>query len=77
MSVKTITITEDAYTSLATLKEPGESFSDVVRRLSGKSSLLELAGILSRTEASELRKAVRKSRREIDKRVERVARRLA
>lgn len=45
MSVKTVTLSEDAYKALAALKKEGESFSDVVRRLSlGNRSLLEFAG---------------------------------
>ena len=45
MSVKTITVTEDAYAALAALKKGGESFSDVIRRLTkGNHSLLEFAG---------------------------------
>lgn len=30
---KTITLADDAYEALRSLKEPGESFSDVTRRL--------------------------------------------
>jgi predicted CopG family antitoxin len=45
MAVKTVTLTEDAYVALAGLKRDGESFSDVVRRLTrGSKSLLEFAG---------------------------------
>ena len=45
MSVKTVTLSEDAYAALASLKREGDSFSDVVRRLARKSrSLLEFAG---------------------------------
>jgi predicted CopG family antitoxin len=33
MSVKTVTLSEDAYLALAARKREGESFSDVVRRL--------------------------------------------
>ena len=45
MSVKTVTLSEDAYKALAALKREGESFSDVVRRLAlGNRSLLEFAG---------------------------------
>ena len=35
MSVRTVTLAEDAYEALKARKENGESFSDVVRRLSG------------------------------------------
>lgn len=40
MSVKTVTLAEDAYESLAALKNEGESFSEVVRRLTGSQVLL-------------------------------------
>jgi len=35
MAVKTITLAEDAYAALAALKHERESFSEVVRRLTG------------------------------------------
>lgn len=45
MVVKTVTLSADAYEALAALKKEGESFSDVVRRLTKKNrSLLEFAG---------------------------------
>lgn len=45
MPVRTVTITEDAYAALAALKREGESFSEVIRRLTrGNRSLLEFAG---------------------------------
>ena len=77
MAVKTITITEDAYSSLAALKETGESFSDVVRRLTGKHSLLELEGLLTEKEASVLEEAIRKTRKGMKDRLEVVAKELA
>lgn len=40
MSVKTVTLSEDAYDALAALKNEGESFSEVVRRLTGSQILL-------------------------------------
>lgn len=44
---KTISLADDAYEALAACKRPGESFSDVARRLvqgQQKRSLLDLAG---------------------------------
>ncbi len=56
MSVKTVTLSEDAYAALAALKKQGESFSDVVRRLArGNRSLLEFAGDWKAIPADEMR----------------------
>jgi predicted CopG family antitoxin len=38
--VRTVTLTTDAYDALAALKKEGESFSQVVRRLTGSQILL-------------------------------------
>ncbi|WP_254824517.1 antitoxin VapB family protein [Haloglomus halophilum] len=62
---KSIRLSEEAYERLAAHKSEDETFSDVVLRLAGERSLLELAGVLSDEEADELRAAVeeRRSRR--------------
>lgn len=45
MSVKTVTLSEDAYLVLASRKREGESFSEVVRRLArSEHSLQEFVG---------------------------------
>ena len=62
MSTKNISITEDAYARLAALKRPNESFSQVIRRITERRSILELAGILSASEAQEFRDSVKVSR---------------
>ena len=53
--VKTLTVTRDAYERLALRKENGESFSDVINKLTGKASLFDLVGILTEDEASKLK----------------------
>jgi predicted CopG family antitoxin len=56
MAVKTITVSEDAYRALAALKRDGESFSDVIRRITRTSrSLLEFAGDWKEISKSRLR----------------------
>ena len=61
MATKRISISEDAYAILKSRKKPGESFSDVIRRI-GKGALLNLAGILSEKEGAKLVERVRLSR---------------
>ena len=55
---KSIRLSEEAYERLDAHKREEETFSEVVLRLAGERSLLELAGILSDGEADALRDAV-------------------
>jgi len=55
---KSIRLSDEAYERLAAHKREDETFSEVVLRLAGERSLLELAGILSDEEAETLRDAV-------------------
>jgi predicted CopG family antitoxin len=63
MGTKTISLAEDAYEKLKRHKREGESFSDVVRRLTGEVSLTEYYGRLEEDTARDL-EAVIESRRE-------------
>ncbi len=72
MSTKTISITEEAYDRLDSRKKERESFSEVIKRLTGKRSLTEFAGIFSKEEAAELEKNIRKGRISATKRLERI-----
>ncbi len=72
MATKTLTITEDAYERLATLKGENESFSEVIVKHFPKHSLLEIAGILSHAEAEKLRKSITEGRRRSRERRERI-----
>ena len=58
MGVRTLTVTDAAYERLASLKRPGESFTDVILRLTGRRSLSRLPQLLSPAEASAIAEAV-------------------
>lgn len=64
MSTKTISLSEDAYERLEAEKREGESFSDVVRRLTTGVKLTEYHGVLSEETADELEAAVAEARAE-------------
>ena len=59
---KSIRLSEEAYERLAARKRDGETFSEVVLRLAGERSLLDIAGILNDEEAVGLREAVEERR---------------
>lgn len=63
---KTIGLSDDAYERLAALKGEGESFSDVVRRLTGGPLLRELAGTMDEATAEHYRAAIEQARRRQD-----------
>ena len=63
MSFKTITIKKEAYEALKSMKEPKESFSDILLRLSKKKrSLMSFAGMLSREQTAKLETSIKESR---------------
>jgi len=70
MATKTINLTEGSYARLQALKREGESFSDVVDRLTGKFALLDLVGILDEKTARRLRSAKRAFGKRLRKGVE-------
>ncbi|MBI4361826.1 MAG: antitoxin VapB family protein [Euryarchaeota archaeon] len=80
MSVKTITVTESAYSALKSMKEPGESFSETILRVAKRRPLSDFYGILRGESGERFEKAVWEARRrhEEDHRVrrERVVREL-
>jgi len=65
---KSVRLSEEAYERLKSLRREDETFSEVVLRLAGEESLLELAGILSDEQADALEDAVeeRRTRRRDD-----------
>ena len=76
MATKTISITEEAYERLRMQKGRNDSFTDVINRITGKRSLLELAGILSEEETDKLEKHIKEmrilSRQRMDKIIEKL-----
>lgn len=77
MATKTLTITEDAYERLAAFKNESESFSDVITKITGKVSLLSIAGILTEKEADGLERSIKALRRKSRDRLKRIARELS
>jgi predicted CopG family antitoxin len=51
MGTKTISITDAAYARLAQEKREGESFTDVILRLTGRRSLRVLQNLVTKEEA--------------------------
>lgn len=70
MSTKCITITTEAYERLKARKDSKESFSEVINKLTGKSSFFDLIGILSEKEAEELESNIKNLRKRLNKEFE-------
>lgn len=70
---KTIRLSEEAYDRLAAHKDEDETFSDVVLRLAGERSLLDIAGILDEVEADGLEEAIAERRERRRERLDEVA----
>lgn len=57
MPVRTLTVTDEAYARLAAEKRAGESFTDVILRLTARRSLEDLAAALPAREVNALAEA--------------------
>ena len=76
MTTKTITVTEDAYEALKSLKGEKESFSDTILRVAKRKPLSYFFGVLGKESGDRFEKAImemRKIRSEShEKRIERI-----
>ncbi len=64
MAHKTLTISEEAYDALANLKKEGESFTELIKRITAplrKKKLSEFIGMLAGEEYDDFRKISRHS----------------
>jgi len=61
---------------LAAMKGPKESFTDVINRLAGKKSVLDLVGLLTPKEGAELRSNIQDIRTRSRKRASETERRI-
>ncbi len=73
MGTKNIAISDEAYQMLKALKKPRESFTDVIERITRGSTVLELAGIVSTTEATGIERRVKEIRAQSSHRILRTA----
>ncbi len=69
MGTKNIAISDEAYQMLKALKKSGESFTDVIERVTRRSSVLELSGILSGPEAANVERRIREIRKRSSRRI--------
>lgn len=58
MATKNISITEEAYDRLASLRKDNESFSEIIKRITHARDLIQFAGILSKRSADDLEKTI-------------------
>jgi predicted CopG family antitoxin len=75
VATKTINLTEGSYSRLAALKREGESFSEVVDRITGKFALRDLVGVLDDRKAEAVRRAKRDFGKRLRKGMDRTAKR--
>jgi predicted CopG family antitoxin len=74
MGTKNIAISDEAYQRLKSLKKPGESFTELIERMTKKKGVLDLAGVLTVKEGRTMRETVERMREESSNRMLRVAR---
>ncbi|EQB65022.1 MAG: hypothetical protein AMDU2_EPLC00013G0014 [Thermoplasmatales archaeon E-plasma] len=76
MGSKNISISDEAYLRLSELKLKKESFTELIYRLTNKTNVLDLKGIISENEGNSLEKNIRDSRKLSKERIDRITKEL-
>ena len=76
MGSKNISISDEAYLRLSELKSKNGSFTELIYRLTNKTNVLDLKGIISEDEGKSLEKNIRNSRKLSNKRIDKIAKEL-
>ena len=76
MGSKNISISDEAYLRLSELKLKNESFTELIYRLTNKTNVLDLKGIISEDEGKSLEKNIRDSRKLSKGRIDRITKEL-
>ena len=76
MGSRNISISDEAYLRLSELKSRNESFTDVIYRLTNRTNILDLRGILKEEDGKSLEKNIKESRRLSKERIDRLTKEL-
>jgi predicted CopG family antitoxin len=76
MGSKNISISDEAYLRLSELKSKNESFTELIYRLTNKTNVLDLKGIISEDEGKSLDKNIIDSRKLSKERIDKIAKEL-
>ena len=76
MATVSISITQEAHKKLVNLRKGKESFSEIINRLTGRKSIMEFAGILSKESADKIEGYIQKNRVASNKDAERKVRQI-
>ena len=76
MGSKNISISDEAYLRLSELKSRNESFTDVINRLTKKTNILDLKGIIKEEEGRSLEKNIKNLRKASGERMDRIKKEL-
>ena len=58
MGTKNFAISDEAYERLKSLKKPGESFTELIERMTKRQGVVDLAGLLTKSEGLKMKKTV-------------------